>query len=250
MSAPSASGCCRYGLANVLSTTTSAPAACARSAIAAMSTILSSGLDGVSSQTRSAGSLEGLARDALVGQVEELVAVALRRVQLREQPVGAAVDVVDRDGARAGREQLHDRGRRAHPGREADAVRAALERGQALLERRARRVDRAGVVVPAAHLQHAVLRVRAGLVDRHVDRARQRDRAPARHGSRASQTPLWISLLSSPSTWASRASASRSARGRCRRCQCTARARSVPALRSAFRSTRPTTSGPSSSGST
>ena len=55
MSAPSASGCCRYGLANVLSTTTSAPAACARSATAAMSTILSRGLDGVSSQTRSAG---------------------------------------------------------------------------------------------------------------------------------------------------------------------------------------------------
>ena len=51
MSAPSESGCCRYGVANVLSTTTSAPAACAASAAARMSTMFSSGFVGVSSQT-------------------------------------------------------------------------------------------------------------------------------------------------------------------------------------------------------
>ena len=50
MSAPSESGCCRYGVANVLSTTTSAPAAWAASAAARMSTMFSSGFVGVSSQ--------------------------------------------------------------------------------------------------------------------------------------------------------------------------------------------------------
>ena len=51
MSAPSASGCWRYGVAKVLSTTTSAPAACAASAAARMSTMFSSGFVGVSIQT-------------------------------------------------------------------------------------------------------------------------------------------------------------------------------------------------------
>ena len=51
MSAPSASGCWRYGVANVLSTTTRAPAAWAASAAARMSTMFSVGLVGVSIQT-------------------------------------------------------------------------------------------------------------------------------------------------------------------------------------------------------
>ena len=50
-SAPRAMGCCRYGEAKVLSTIRSAPARCARSATAAMSVTLSSGLDGVSVHT-------------------------------------------------------------------------------------------------------------------------------------------------------------------------------------------------------
>ncbi len=50
-SAPRASGCWRYGVANVLSTTTCAPTACAASDAAAMSTMLSAGFVGVSSQT-------------------------------------------------------------------------------------------------------------------------------------------------------------------------------------------------------
>ena len=45
-SAPSASGCWRYGDANVLSTTSSAPASCATAASASMSPMLSSGLVG------------------------------------------------------------------------------------------------------------------------------------------------------------------------------------------------------------
>src|SRR5580692_395715 len=46
-SAPSASGCCRYGDANVLSTTSSAPASCAMSARAEIFAIESRGLVGV-----------------------------------------------------------------------------------------------------------------------------------------------------------------------------------------------------------
>ena len=47
-SAPSSSGCWRYGVAKVLSTITRAPAECAKSTIAAMSAMLSNGLVGVS----------------------------------------------------------------------------------------------------------------------------------------------------------------------------------------------------------
>ena len=50
MSAPRSSGRCRYGDANVLSTTSSAPDSCAISASARISTMDSSGLVGVSAQ--------------------------------------------------------------------------------------------------------------------------------------------------------------------------------------------------------
>ena len=49
-SAPSASGCCRYGEANVLSTASMAPPEWAISASAPMSAIDSSGFVGVSTQ--------------------------------------------------------------------------------------------------------------------------------------------------------------------------------------------------------
>ena len=51
-SAPRASGRCSAGEANVLSTTTRTPAAWASADTAAMSTIFSSGLEGVSIQTK------------------------------------------------------------------------------------------------------------------------------------------------------------------------------------------------------
>jgi hypothetical protein len=58
MSAPSSSGRCRNGVANVLSTTVSAPETAATRARAAMSTTFSNGLVGVSSQTmRGTGAL-------------------------------------------------------------------------------------------------------------------------------------------------------------------------------------------------
>ena len=55
MSAPKESGCCRNGVAKVLSTTVSAPASRATSAADRMSAILSNGLVGVSIQTRPTG---------------------------------------------------------------------------------------------------------------------------------------------------------------------------------------------------
>src|ERR1700722_17878494 len=56
-SAPMVSGCCNSGVANTLSTTTIAPAACARAATAVRSTISSIGLDGVSNSTKFVGLL-------------------------------------------------------------------------------------------------------------------------------------------------------------------------------------------------
>ena len=67
MSAPSVIGCCRYGVANVLSTTTSAPVAWATAATASMSTHVSSGLVGVSSQTMAVSSGHSSASAVEVG---------------------------------------------------------------------------------------------------------------------------------------------------------------------------------------
>ena len=181
-------------------------------------------------------------------EVGEREAVALRGEHLREEPVGAAVHVVHGHHELPGRDELEHRGDRRHAGREGEAVLGELERGEALLERRARRVDRARVVVSSAHRADAVLGVGGRLVDRHADRAGQRigllpvvDRAGL-------ELHQGISVRSRPSVQARRSSASRSARGRGRPCQCTAIARRIPAARSAFMSTRPTIDGPSISG--
>jgi hypothetical protein len=64
-SAPSESGCCRYGVAKVLSTTTMAPTACAAAAAAWMSTMLSSGFVGVSIHTIRVRSSRWFARPSL-----------------------------------------------------------------------------------------------------------------------------------------------------------------------------------------
>ena len=144
MSAPSSSGRWRYGVAKVLSTATTAPAACAASATARMSTTFSSGFVGVSSQTRRVRSSIASTIAVVRGELE---LVALRLVDLREEPVGAAVDVVHGDDPLAGRDEVHHRRRRAHAGREREAVLRALQRGEAGLERAARRVGGARVVV-------------------------------------------------------------------------------------------------------
>ena len=104
--------------------------------------------------------------------------VALRLVDLREHPVRPAVHVVHADDLVAGVEQVHDRGRRAEPGRERMPVRCVLERGEALLECRPGRVRDAGVVVALVDADR-FLRERRRLVDRRGERARRRVRGLA-----------------------------------------------------------------------
>ena len=65
MSAPSSTGRCRYEDAKVLSTTSSAPTACAASAAAWMSTTFSSGLVGVSIHTSRVSASRCAARSVL-----------------------------------------------------------------------------------------------------------------------------------------------------------------------------------------
>ena len=69
-------------------------------------------------------------------------AVALRLVDLRGHPVDAAVDVGDQHDALARVDEVHQRRRRAEPGRERDPVLGALEARERRLERRAGRVRR------------------------------------------------------------------------------------------------------------
>ena len=138
-----------------------------RLATAAMSTIFSSGFDGVSTHT-----------SLVVGRIASRSAVDVRQVDgggreapvgqdLREQPVRPAVDVVRQHDVIAGPQREQQRGLRAEPAREREPVRAPLERGERLLERLARRVP-AAAVVPDLRPADLVLRVRRGLVDRDV----------------------------------------------------------------------------------
>ena len=102
-------------------------------------------------------------------------AVALRLVHLREHAVDAAVHVVDRDDVVARRQQVHERRRRAEARRERPAVGGALERRDALLQRGARRVRDAGVVVSLVDTDR-LLHVGRGLVDRRGESSRRRVR--------------------------------------------------------------------------
>ncbi len=87
-----------------------------------------------------------------------------------EQPVGPAVHVVRDQDVVPRLQRQQQRRRRAEPARETQALRAALERGEHLLQRLPRRVAGAGVV-PRLRLADRRLCVRRGLVDRDVDRA-------------------------------------------------------------------------------
>src|SRR5690606_25143869 len=68
------------------------------------------------------------------------------REDLVEQAEGAAVEIVAREHVVAGRERVEERRLGAEAAREGEAVRAPLERGEARLERVARRVAAAGVL--------------------------------------------------------------------------------------------------------
>ena len=127
------SGCCRYGEAKVLSTTTIAPAACAISATAAMSVIFMSGLLGVSSQTTLVASGRMAARTAsrsLMLDVSRARRPTARSTRLTSR-CGAAVDVVAHQHVVAGLQDGAQQGVfGGETGREAEAAVAALERGE------------------------------------------------------------------------------------------------------------------------
>ena len=95
-----------------------------------------------------------------------------RCLDLVEQPVGAAVRITRDDGVVAGHAQgAQDGVLRGQPGRERQPAPPALDRGQALLERGARGVGAAAVLVATAQPAHAVLLVGRRLEDRGYDGA-------------------------------------------------------------------------------
>ena len=97
MSAPSENGCWNTGVAKVLSTTTSAPLACAMSAIASMSDTIRRGLVGVSSQTSRVRSVIAAAHGVEIGGIDRRDREIEAREDAIQQPERAAVDVERHD---------------------------------------------------------------------------------------------------------------------------------------------------------
>jgi hypothetical protein len=86
---------------------------------------------------------------------------------LGEQAVGAAVCVAGDDDVVTGlAHRTQQRVLGGQTARERQAAPAALDRGEALLQRIPGGIARPAVLVPEARLPHRVLGVRAGLVDR------------------------------------------------------------------------------------
>ena len=170
------------------------PACAARSrtiaAEAAMSVTLSSGFDGVSSQTRRVA-LGERPPTARPGPPARSTYRASRRagrpVDALEVAERAAVDVVADEDLLARRRELGDGRRRRRAAGERDAVAAALEVRHRALEALAGRVLAAGVLVAAAWPPDAVLGEGRRLVDRRRDRAGQPRPARRRRGPRGSR---------------------------------------------------------------
>ena len=106
-----------------------------------------------------------------VGRIDESERKPEALVDLRHDPVRAAVEVISRDDVIARRQKAQHRVDRGHARREAQPVLAALELGERLLERRARRIARARVLV-ALGLRGLGLDVGRGEEDGRHDRAR------------------------------------------------------------------------------
>ena len=189
-SAPSASGCWRYGVAKVLSTTTRASRACAS---------LRDGRDvddrraagWSASRSRPSGSRRATRRRARRGRARSTAvhvdAEAL--VHARDEPERAAVRVGREDHVVAGIERAQDRVLGREAAREREPVPRAFERREARLERGARRVAAARVLV-APVLADRVLRERRREADRRDDRA----------GGGSGSWPAWIARVSKPSS--------------------------------------------------
>ncbi len=91
---------------------------------------------------------------------------------LGEEPIGAAVCVIADDRVRARCTHRAQKGvLGSQAGGEGEPACTTLERGQALLERCARGIATARVLVAPAQAPHSVLGIRRDLVDRGNDRA-------------------------------------------------------------------------------
>ena len=119
-----------------------------------------------------------------VAHVDDAQADAPGPEDARDQPVRAAVHVVaEQDFVTRLQHGAQQRVFGGEAGRERQAVRAALERGDLRLERGARGVAAAAVLVALAEAADAVLRVRRREVHRRDDRARGRvERLTGVHG--------------------------------------------------------------------
>ena len=124
-----------------------------------MSTIESSGFVGDSIHTSRVSSRHAASSAAAIAQVDRGPRDAVPLVHARDEPERAAVRVGRDDHVVAGIERAQDRVLGREAAREREAVARALERRDARLERGARRVAAARVLV-AAVLADRVLRER------------------------------------------------------------------------------------------
>ena len=196
-SAPSSSGRCSAGVANVLSTTTRAPASCAAWATARH-------VDDPEHRVRrrlepdDAGLFaEGAAQVLEVGEVDDRVRQPPGLEHRGQEPVRAAVDVVRQHDVVAGTQREQQRGLGRHPAAERERALAALQGGERGLERLARGVAPTRVVEHLG-LADRRLRVRGRLVDRDVHRTVELRRAPGRRGSPRSRTSSDLLSADSP----------------------------------------------------
>ena len=123
--------------AQVLSQAQSAPAACAISATAAMSVILSSGFEGVSTQTSFVFGRTAFLTSIEVRHVDEAHFEAPPDKDLAQQLGHAVINIRRRDDMIAGRERLENRARRRQPGAKRSRVLAAFQAPPALPRARA-----------------------------------------------------------------------------------------------------------------
>ena len=179
MSAPCSSGRQRYGVANVLSTMSGAPCPCATAATASRSSTLPPGLPIVSPKSAFVSGRSAprqASSESPSTNVTSKPSFRCRCFQLRDR---AAVERSLGDDMVARFEQCEERPRLCgEPARERDGANSTLERGDALFERRRRRVHDSRVGV-AVFLQVEVGRCRLRVLEDVARRLEDRNRAGA-----------------------------------------------------------------------
>ncbi len=142
-------GCCQIGDKKVLSTATSAPAACAASRDRPNVDYPKQRIAGCLDPYQHRLGFEGraqLSRLALIDEIHDQISL---RMQCREQAMRAAVAIVRREHARPGRQSRQDQGDGGQPGARDNCAGAAFQVRQRAAELVARRIAGAGVIVLA-----------------------------------------------------------------------------------------------------